>query len=118
MWIGVARTVRWLSPVFCGRGRHWCLACKVNEQVAIDRDSTREAFRKAGVVTLVGDWTRGDPEITRFLAVHGRNSIPFYLFYAPGREPRILPQVLTPRMLRRFARDSSRPPERNVGNSA
>ena len=46
-------------------------------------------------MTLIGDWTRGDPEITRFLAGHGRNSIPFYLFFAPGKEARVLPQILT-----------------------
>lgn len=94
-------------PVFVDFTADWCLACKVNDRIAIDRDSTQEAFREAGVVTLVGDWTRGDPEITRFLATHGRNSIPFYLFYAPGREPQVLPQVLTPGLLRRLARETA-----------
>ena len=104
-------------PVFVDFTADWCLACKVNERIAIDRESTREAFREAGVVTLVGDWTRGDPEITRFFAAHGRNSIPFYLFYAPGREPRVLPQVLTPGMLQRIARDSAGARDRKIGRS-
>ena len=90
-------------PVFVDFTADWCLACKVNERVAINRQATQQAFREAGVVTLVGDWTRGDPEITRFLTAHGRNSIPFYLFYAPGSEPQVLPQVLTPGMLQRTA---------------
>lgn len=105
-------------PVFVDFTADWCLACKVNDRIAIDRKSTREAFGRAGVVTLVGDWTRGDPEITRFLAAHGRNSIPFYLFYAPGREPRILPQVLTPGLLKRLAEDSARTARRDAGKSA
>jgi len=90
-------------PVFVDFTADWCLACKVNERIAIDRPQTHAAFRKAGVITLVGDWTRGDPEITRFLAAHGRNSIPFYLFYAPGAEPEVLPQVLTPGRLQHLA---------------
>ena len=58
------------------------------------------AFDKAGVVTLVGDWTNGDPAITRTLAAHGRNSVPLYLWYAPAAaEAQILPQILTPGML-------------------
>ena len=82
-------------PVFVDFTADWCLSCKVNEKVAIETEEVQQAFRAAGVVTLVGDWTRGDPAITRFLASHGRNSIPYYLFYAPGRDPVVLPQVLT-----------------------
>jgi thiol:disulfide interchange protein len=44
---------------------------------------------------LVGDWTRGDAGIGRFLARHGRSGVPLYLYYAPGREAKTLPQVLT-----------------------
>ncbi len=87
------------TPVFVDFTADWCLICKVNESVAINTDATRDAFAQAGVVTLTGDWTRQDPAITRFLARHGRNSIPFYLFYAPDAEPQLLPQVLTPTIL-------------------
>ena len=30
-----------------------------------------------------------------FLAKHGRAGVPLYLYYAPGKEPVILPQILT-----------------------
>jgi thiol:disulfide interchange protein len=53
------------------------------------------AFAAAGVTVLKGDWTRGDPEIGRFLEAHGRSGVPLYLFYAPGEPVRILPQILT-----------------------
>lgn len=87
-------------PVFVDFTADWCLTCKVNERLAIDREETGAAFERAGIVTLEGDWTNGDPAITRFLAAHGRNSIPYYLFYAPGREPEVLPQLLTPATLK------------------
>lgn len=91
-------------PVFVDFTADWCLSCKINERMAIDTDEVQQAFKAAGVVTLVGDWTRGDPAITRFLARHRRNSIPYYLFYPPGHPPRALPQVLTPGMLLAYAR--------------
>jgi thiol:disulfide interchange protein len=84
-------------PLFVYFTADWCLSCKANEATAIDRDSTRDAFRKAGVKVLVGDWTNGDPAITRFLESRGRAGVPLYLWYQPGQtEPEELPQLLTP----------------------
>ncbi|MGQ7248197.1 protein-disulfide reductase DsbD family protein [Halomonas sp. V046] len=78
----------------------WCVTCKINETNAIDRQATREAFRQAGVTTMVGDWTNGDPAMTAFLNRHDRTGVPLYLWYAPGAEnPRVLPQLLTPMLL-------------------
>ena len=88
------------KPVFVYFTADWCLTCKANEVGAIERKSTQEAFKKAGVVTLVGDWTDGDPAITRLLESRGRAGVPLYLWYEPRRaEPEELPQVLTPAML-------------------
>ena len=85
------------KPVFVYFTADWCLSCKANEAGAINRESVQKAFKKKGVITLVGDWTNGDPVITRTLGEHGRNSVPLYLWYAPGAEaPLILPQILTP----------------------
>jgi thiol:disulfide interchange protein len=83
-------------PVFLYFTADWCLTCKANEVAAIDRDEVRDAFRKAGVKVVAGDWTNGDPAITRFLEAHGRAGVPYYVWYRPGREPEELPQVLTP----------------------
>jgi len=88
------------KPVFVYFTADWCLSCKANEAGAINREAVQEAFRDRGVITLVGDWTNGDPVITRTLAEHGRNSVPLYLWYAPSAaQPEILPQILTPGLL-------------------
>ena len=88
------------KPVFVYFTADWCLTCKVNEAAAIERESTRDAFAKAGVQVLRGDWTRRDPVITRFLETHGAAGVPLYLWYAPGAgEAIVLPQVLTPALL-------------------
>ncbi|HEU4704764.1 MAG TPA: protein-disulfide reductase DsbD domain-containing protein [Sphingomicrobium sp.] len=86
-------------PAFVYFTADWCLTCKVNEVSAIDRDEVRAAFRKAGVTVFAGDWTNGDPAITRFLESRGRAGVPLYLWYRPGAEPEELPQVLTAGML-------------------
>jgi len=86
-------------PVFVYFTADWCLTCKANEVAAIDRDEVRKAFRQARVEVLAGDWTNGDPAITRLLESRGRAGIPLYLWYAPGREAEELPQVLTASML-------------------
>jgi len=87
-------------PVFAYFTADWCLTCKVNEAGAIDRDEVRDAFRKAKVKVVVGDWTNGDPAITRFLDRRGHAGVPLYLWYEPGRaEPEELPQILTAAML-------------------
>lgn len=83
-------------PVFLWFTADWCLTCKVNESVAIEREATREAFAQGGVIAMRGDWTRRDPQITRFLTEHGVAGVPLYLWYPAGGEGEILPQVLTP----------------------
>src|SRR3954452_12143949 len=95
----VASALQQGKPVFVYFTADWCLTCKVNEAAAIDRSEVRNAFKKAGVEVLAGDWTTGDPAITRFLESRGRAGVPFYLWYVPGRPPEELPQVLTPTML-------------------
>ncbi len=91
------------KPVFVWFTADWCLTCKVNESVAIEREETRKAFEQAGVVALVGDWTRRDADITRFLTAQGAAGVPLYLWYAPGKDAQQLPQVLTPSSLPQLA---------------
>ena len=86
-------------PVFVYFTADWCLTCKANEAAAIDRGEVRAAFKEAGVKVLAGDWTNGDPAITRFLESRGRAGVPLYLWYAPGKEAEELPQILTPATL-------------------
>jgi thiol:disulfide interchange protein len=86
-------------PVFVYFTADWCVTCKVNEKGALEREQVAQAFAKSEVAVLVGDWTRGDAEIGRFLEKHGRSGVPLYLYYEPGKPVQILPQVLTPSRL-------------------
>lgn len=85
------------KPVFLWFTADWCITCKVNEGVALEREATRDALAEAGVVAMRGDWTKPDPAIARFLEERGAAGIPLYLWYpAGGGEPEQLPQVLGP----------------------
>lgn len=75
------------------------MTCKVNEKVALEREQVAGAFADRHVAVLVGDWTRGDPAIGRFLEKHGRSGVPLYLYFEPGKPVEVLPQVLTPARL-------------------
>jgi len=83
------------TPVFLYFTADWCLTCKVNERAAIAQSEVAEAFRARGIRVMVGDWTSGDAAIGRFLQRHGRSGVPLYLYYAPGQDPEVLPQILT-----------------------
>jgi thiol:disulfide interchange protein len=43
---------------------------------------------------LRADWTRRDPAITAALAKLGRNGVPVYVIYQPGRAPVVLSEIL------------------------
>jgi thiol:disulfide interchange protein len=94
------------QPVFVWFTADWCVTCKVNESVAIEREATAQAFEDAGVIAMVGDWTVRDDAITGFLTEQGAAGVPLYLWYEPGADAEQLPQVLTQEMLvERASRD-------------
>lgn len=86
------------QPVFVNMTADWCISCIANEQVALRYPAVRQAFGDKGIVAMKGDWTNGDPEITRVLESFGRNGVPLYVLYpaSPDGEPRLLPQWLSP----------------------
>lgn len=75
----------------------WCITCKANERLVLDTDPVRRRFAEAGVVTLVGDYTRRDPRIAAVLERHRRAGVPLYLVHSPARPdaPEVLPELLT-----------------------
>lgn len=89
-------------PVFVYMTAAWCITCKVNEKVALHNAATIELFQSKNVAVLKGDWTRMNPDITKYLKDYGRNGVPLYVYYAPaelgGKRPApvVLPQILTP----------------------
>ena len=74
----------------------WCLSCQVNEKVAFSSEEVQNEFARRGIATVRADWTTHDETITKALATFGRNSVPLYVLYAPGKDPVLLPEIITP----------------------
>lgn len=83
-------------PVFVDATAAWCISCKVNEQVALRDSKVKAYFKEKNITVMVADWTARDTAISEYLAGFGRNGVPLYVWYAPGKEAVVLPQILTP----------------------
>ncbi len=80
----------------------WCVSCKVNDKLVLQRRATKDLFARTNTVMLIADWTRRDDAITAELTRHGRSGVPLYLVYPPGTglvDPQILPQVLSTKII-------------------
>ncbi|HRK07163.1 MAG TPA: thioredoxin family protein [Pseudobdellovibrionaceae bacterium] len=88
------------QPVFINYTATWCLTCQVNDRVVFRDADTRRWIQERGVVMLKADWTKSDAEITASLKSFGRAGVPLYVFYPPGGEAKLLPEILTPALFR------------------
>jgi thiol:disulfide interchange protein len=94
------------TPVLVDMSAAWCITCLVNERVALDNGDVQATLRARHAVIMTGDWTDRDPAITAYLEAHRRDGVPLYVYYPPGHAvPVVLPQILTPSVVRRVLRD-------------
>lgn len=93
----IARRVSRGEVVFVDVTADWCLTCKANKALVLDRDPVVSALAAEGVTPMQADWTRPDPAISRYLESFGRYGIPFNAVYGPATPDGIvLPELLTP----------------------
>ena len=88
------------QPVFVDFTAAWCVSCQVNKRLVLHTDATMQAFARANVALMRADWTQRDARITAALARLGRNGVPVYVLLRPGREPLLLPEILTAQLVR------------------
>ena len=82
------------KAVFVDFTAAWCVTCQVNKRLVLNDAGIREAFSDRGVELVRADWTRRDPVIGQALNALGRQGVPVYVLYRPGKEPLLLPEVL------------------------
>ena len=89
----------------------WCITCKVNESLVLERPAVQARLRTADVVAMRGDWTRPDPAIADFLAGFQRYGIPFDAVFGPGLPAgEALPELLSEQaILALIARAAAQP---------
>ena len=83
--------------VFVDVTADWCITCKANRTLVLDRPPVAEMLAAPSVVRMLADWTRPSDEIASYLTSFGRYGIPFNVVYGPGAPAGIpLPELLTP----------------------
>ena len=87
-------------PIFLNVTADWCLTCLANERTTLSRDGVRQAFDDYGVTYIKVDWTNRDAQVTKLLEEFGRYGVPMYVLYPSIGQPVVLPQVLTPDLVR------------------
>ncbi|MFA5138284.1 MAG: thioredoxin family protein [Elusimicrobiota bacterium] len=93
----VSRALAEGRPAFVDFTAAWCLTCQVNERLALDTEAVQREFARRRVALFRADWTSRDPQLAERLQSFGRDGVPLYVFYRPGKaEPEIWPQILTP----------------------
>lgn len=80
----IPRFVSQGKTVFIDVTADWCLTCKANKALVLDRAPVSIRFLDDDVVAMQADWTRSDPAISRYLESYDRFGIPFNIIYGPS----------------------------------
>ncbi|QCE34809.1 DUF255 domain-containing protein [Acetobacteraceae bacterium] len=93
------------KPVFVDIGASWCITCIVNEHTTLNTQAGEGVLKEAGAVFMRGDWTKKTREITQFLQFYRHSGVPLYVWFPKDwpleKEGIVLPQVLTPSVLKK-----------------
>ncbi|WP_348071190.1 thioredoxin family protein [Polaromonas sp.] len=105
----VAASGRWLAwepgrvdqltaegrSVFVDFTAAWCVTCQYNKTTTLANADVLADVDAKNVALLRADWTRRDPAVTAALSQLGRNGVPVYVIYKPGRAPVVLSEILS-----------------------
>lgn len=92
----IAQQISQGNTVFVDVTADWCLTCKANKALALERDPVLSLLNSSDVVAMQADWTQPDKRIGDFLESHGRYAIPFNAVFGPSAPDGIvLPEILS-----------------------
>lgn len=90
----------------------WCITCKVNESLVLERPAVQARLQAPGLIAMRADWTRPDPAIADFLAGFGRYGIPFDAVFGPGLPGgEALPELLSEDAILSLLARAAEPPK-------
>ena len=92
----ISTFVRQGKIVFVDATAEWCVTCAVNKSLVLSDPHITSLLARSEVIAMRADWTKQDPNITRFLQEHGRYGIPFNIVFGPQSPKGIaLPEILS-----------------------
>ncbi len=92
----ISTLVKQGKTVFVDATAEWCVTCAVNKRLVLSDPQVAALLTKPDVVAMRADWTKQDPQITRFLQDHERYGIPFNIVFGPQQPEGVaLPEILT-----------------------
>jgi suppressor for copper-sensitivity B len=62
----------------------WCMTCKTLEKYILNTEAVRNLVNRNAIVTLKGDWTHRDPEVTEMLVLLGGKQVPTLAIFPAG----------------------------------
>jgi thiol:disulfide interchange protein DsbD len=71
------------------------VTCQYNKKTTLSNATVLADIQAKNVALLRADWTRRDPAVTAALAQLGRNGVPVYVIYKPGRAPVVMSEILS-----------------------
>lgn len=89
------------QAVFLNVTAAWCITCKANERVALSGEAFDSLVERSGVRLMRADWTRPSPVVDALLERFDRDGVPLYVHFPAEGAPEVLPQILTPGLVRR-----------------
>ena len=81
--MAIPRLVAEGRTVFVDVTADWCVTCKVNKALVLDRGAVADLLMDPRIVRMRADWTNPDAAIADYLARHNRFGIPFNVVYGP-----------------------------------
>ena len=78
----------------------------MNEKTSLDTENFETLARRHNINLFKADWTNRNEQIGTVIKQYGRSGVPLYVYYPPHKQNLvILPQILTPGILRQTLDD-------------
>jgi suppressor for copper-sensitivity B len=82
--------------IFVNITADWCVSCKYNNLMVLNRDKTMKLFQEYAVHAMKGDFSSHNQEIYDYIVANGSYGIPFYKIYGPKKpQGLVLPIIIS-----------------------
>ena len=86
--------------VFVDVTADWCVTCKINKMVTLDKKEMKSFFKENDVKLLKADWTNKNIEIQNYMKSFDKYGIPLNVIYGPkNKEGLVLGELLSKKQI-------------------